>query len=386
MKKPILWETLLSYALMVIYAIYVLIIGTSLPYLLSEFGLPLAKGGLFAVVQNSGGLLGIVCSGILIDRFSKRKLALVVYGIFCLGIVLVSFTRSLPQYLVILFASGITTKLIEAVLNSRISIIHKEKAGQFLSLLHGAFCLGALGGPLVIALLFESGYSWRVVYLLLGITGFSLFVLYGYVLTRKQAASSISVRNTQRIPLASFFHPSMILLVVMAFFCGGYEVSMNNWLPTYVGTFAENNVMAANSSLSWLYLGFFLSRVLCSLLTRYFTEKTLVILGCLPAAVILCLSILFTQGNLLFAGIFSAGLLAGGSVPMILTMGYSLYSNAHGKVSMTIFTAIALGTIVVPWLIGSMAEYCGLQYAMLILPLCLCLIGLLGMALPGRVR
>ncbi len=382
--RAVILESAVTFALMISYAFFGVVIGTTLPNLLAEFSLPISRGGLFTLFQYAGCLLGILGSGALLDRFGKRRVTLVAYGLFACAMIATSLTGGLAGYLAVLLVMGAAAKLFEAGANSRISALHENRKGGALNLLHCCYCFGALIGPIIIGLLLRGGFTWRTTYLSLGLLCLALFALYGYATTGKSVASPPSVRVRHQRSFGALLRPRMLCLTGMIFLCGGYEAGMNNWLPTFAAKVAGADVVVASSSLSWFWLGLMASRLLCTFLTRVLPERTLLPTGGLLGGLVLLLSVLFIPGTMVYAGFFGAGFFAGATLPMILTLGYTWCPGAHGRVSMLLFTSASVGAMAVPWIMGVVAERFGLRYPLVASAGCLLVISLLGLLLTGK--
>lgn len=384
--KRVLAETLAMYVLMISYAVSTTVIGSVLPKLLEDFQLPLANGGIFIAVLNTGCLGGIIISGIFIDRFAKRGLIVVSYACFLAALLAISASHSLRAYLCLLFLAGICSKFMDAALNAGVSQLHTgKKKGFFINLLHCCYATGSFFGPLFVGTVVGWGYPWRSAYAIIGGAGTAFFVAYAVIAWRGRGDGMM--RPTPAHAQASWrmvLKPRMLFLCLMLFFYCGHEMGLNNWLPTSMIHIAGSNELFAASGVSAFWLGLIISRIACSILTQRIYERRLLICGCALGSILLLLGAAIGSQTLLFIGSAGAGLFAGGTIPMIMTLGFSWNPGAQGKAAMALFIAVTTGSVVFPWIMGIVAEAAGLKPAMIVNGSLLFAVGLLAVCLPTR--
>lgn len=364
-QKSALRETVVLYALMLTYAVFTTIIGAVLSQVLATFALDLSGGGIFASVQNTGCFFGIVLSGILLDRFGKRGLIIVVYAALAIPLLAVVGGGGKFRLLALLFVAGMAAKLLDALLNARIAGLHPAQKGFYLSLLHTCFAVGSLCGPLLAGELLERGFSWRLPYVFLGVACLALLGVYCWLVGGGKTVPEIAPDAGRRDAPASVLETRMLLLCLALFLFGGFEAGMNYWLPTYLATTLAAGTAAAGFGVSLMWLGVIPGRLLASVLSRRLGEKRLVGVGAALASVILAVCLLFAGMNAMYVGMVFAGMLFGATIPMILTLGYTWHPEAQGKVSFLLFISLTLGAVVFPWLVGVFAESVGLRTALL---------------------
>lgn len=386
--KRALAETLAMYALMISYAVSTTVIGSILPKLLEDFRLPLADGGIFIAVLNTGCLGGILISGVLVDRYGKRGLIAVSHACFLAALLAVSASHSLRAYLCLLFLAGLCSKFMDAALNAGVSQLHSgKKKGFFLNLLHCCYATGSFFGPLFVGALVGRGYQWRSAYAVIGCASAIFFVAYAVVAWRGRGdgmmrPSPVHAQATWRTVLK----PRMVFLCLMLFFYCGHEIGLNNWLPTCMMRMAGSDELTAASGVSAFWLGLIASRIACSVLTQRVYERKLLIYGCAFGSAFLLLGVAAGGQALLLAGSAGAGLFAGGTIPMIMTLGFSWNPGAQGKAAMALFIAVTAGSVVFPWIMGVVADVVGLKAAMVLNGLLLVTVVFFAICLPVRAQ
>lgn len=363
-KNGLIVRTAMLYLLMLAYGVSTTFLGTVLMQLIDEFSVPVAEGGVFNAVMNLGCLVGVFASGPLIERFRLRNLLGATFLVFACILLLVGVSGTLVAFLVVIGALGLAQKLFDAVINAAVAREYTRNSGFFMNLLHCSFGIGSFLGPLLAGTLVEKGISWRVPFVSLGVACLALLLVY-WLLTRDAGQSRTAVRD--RAPAAgyaSILTPRMIVAwFLLAFYCG-HQIGMNNWLPIFLSSEFGTDTVTAGVGLSLFWLGLIVSRLAASILTRRYCERDLLIAGSALGAVLMLAGVWIGAEATAFLAAGAAGLFTGATIPMTLTLAYRWHPEAHGKVTMLLFIAVAAGGGLFPWIMGLAADSLGLKSTM----------------------
>lgn len=374
-------STILLYLLMLLYGGFTTVVGSVLGRLLAEFGVPLSDGGLFYAVQSIGYVIGIVLSGLIIERFDKRLLIMLFYSALAAVLIALNFAPGLAFFLCFILLAGLTAMMVDVLLNASVAQLHEKNRGFYMNLLHCCFGVGSFLGPVFAGYTVERFGSWRPAYLVLGVVCAAAVGMYGFLTGGEKADVSAATVKTA-VPLRSVAS-GKTLLGWLIFFCYiGHQGGLNNWLPTYLGLELNIDAVAAGAGLSSFWLGLILSRFCASFLTRRVDEKTLSWIGCCLAGISLLLGVLIGGKGPLFLGVAAAGFFSGALIPMVLTLAYAWYPEAKGVVSTVLFTGICAGQVVFPWLMGVIEGHSSLKTAMIFDAIMLLVTGVLAIGLP----
>lgn len=366
-KRGALAETAAMYLLMFSYAVFTTIVGAILLDLLGEFSMPLTEGGFFSAALNGGAFVGVLLSGVVIDRYHKRKQIVATFFLFASFLSAIYFTTSLWAYVALLFAAGLSVKIADALLNTLVAEMHPDHKGFYINLLHCFFGIGSFLGPILAGSVVEKYQCWRLAYLILAVACFTLLGLYVFVVRGKLGSRprhGSESRRVEPVGLRQVLSGKMGFLWLVLFLYSGHQSGIHNWLPTYSAATLGLDSLAAGTIVSVFWIGLILGRFVCSLLTRRVHERTLIIAGLGLAGLTLWIGLMAGSEFALFGAALATGFLSGGTVPMVLTIGYSWYPGAQGKVSMILFLANTLGAVVFPWIMGLIEGVLGLDAAM----------------------
>ena len=114
-----------------------------------------------------------------------------------------------------------------------------------------------------------------------------------------------------------------------------------------------------------------MSRLVSAVLTRYTSEERILKAGLLAGTVFLAVGVMSRLPAATVIGVTGAGLFSGACIPLVLTIGYSAFPSALGKISTLLFLCIAGGAVIFPWLMGISSRSFGLFGAMMLDTLCL---------------
>lgn len=358
-------KTLVMYMLVLGYGVSTTFIGTIILQLLDEFSVPIADGGIFYSVMNTGCFLGILASGHILDRFSLRSVITVTYTVFALLLVSVALTSTLGSFLCVTFVIGMSCKLFDAATNAYVSREYVHNKGFFMNLLHCSFGVGSFFGPLVAGMFVEHSRSWRTPYLFMGILCLLLFAAYR-LLSRGDAIGSGESDAALPATFKSVMTRPMAFLLLTMFFYSGHQMGMNSWLPAYLGERFSIDTVSAGFGLSVFWLGLIFSRLSCSFLTKTINERTLLVYGFALGSLFMLVGIGLDSEMTTYIASAAAGLFTGATIPMLLTLGYIWYPHARGKVTMLLFISLTFGQIAFPWLMGRLGGSFGLKTSMLL--------------------
>lgn len=368
-KSDNLKITAVLYVLMFVYAVFTTMTGTQMIILVREFGIELAQGGIFAVIINTGCIVGILLSALFIDRFDSRHLVLVSYFLLGLLLTAIKFSQSYYSFLLLLLWIGVSMKFLDASLNASISRLNTVNSGFYMNLLHCSFGIGAFAGPLFTTVLMENGTAWRDTYFYLGIicivTGLAYFAVQKGYAAEEPERTGNNGKGGSVICLRVF-----CLMGILLFYCG-HQMGINSWLPAYMQETLHLTPAAANLSVSAFWIGLIFSRLISAVLTRYTSEERILKAGLLAGTASLAAGIMSGMPAVTVIGVTGAGLLSGACIPLVLTIGYGWFPAALGKISTLLFLCIAGGAVIFPWLMGISISSFGLFGAMMLDVLCL---------------
>jgi len=367
MKTRGLGETISLDLLMFSLAVFTSLLGVALPFLMDEFSLSIADGGLVAGIFNSGCTVGILFSGILIDRYNGRKLILLLAVLYIVMLLVIDSFTVFRFFLILLFFIGVSLKLLDVTLNAQMSELYTLDKASNMHILHFSFGAGALVGPAAMNLIIANGLEWRDGYILLAIVTIAIYVFYIVNVRRKIKVTEGDKRRV--MPIASFksvLKPRIVCLFLVLFLYCSHQMGVNSWIIVFVQDDMHISPLKSGMYLTLFWFGITLGRICCSFVVRHVPEKILLIVSLLLTGGSLFIGLMVGGEIMIMISLVCAGFFGGPTNPAVMTIGYTWYPNAQGKVSMLLYLGIALGGAVFPWLMGAIGEAAGMLTAMLI--------------------
>jgi len=153
-----------------------------LPLFASHLGADPSGVGFVASVSAFAGIIASIPAGMLADRIGKKKILVFSAIIFSSAPFLYLFITEIWQLAIVRFYHGFATAIFVPVSMALVAqLFHKErgeKMGWFsTSTLIGRFMAPAIGGGIIGAMVFNPGLSYKVVYLVCGLTGIIALIL-----------------------------------------------------------------------------------------------------------------------------------------------------------------------------------------------------------------
>jgi fucose permease len=235
------------------------IVGAALPRILGDFGWGYASAGAVIAAGAAAYFLASLASGKVIRRLGPKAAIILGVSLCVLGL---AFFASSPAFLLNFALNAIIGAgqgLIEPVVSWSTLKMDEEGAGRPMNLMHGAFAIGAVAGPVALGLVMGGGLSWtllfRAIALLLGICGLVLALLPFSRLDGpaepKEAAEGTGERGkkeNKRGRGAAYWLGFICLLLYV-----GAETGISNWIAEYfVRIFgAEPSYASLAVSLFW---------------------------------------------------------------------------------------------------------------------------------------
>ena len=366
MKKFTLWHIYLPvYYSFFMNGMIALSIGTVLPYLIEEMGIGYGLAGSFLSLFALGNLAASGISPYLSARLGQKRSVLFTYCLVPICLFMVTLTPPIAVLWLCFFMLGVVRGSVSIVNNTVINDHCKGRA-MALNLLHMMAAAGSFCAPFFCGLLIGKMGEWRDAFWGLCLLSFVCILLYG-LLQPNHDFPVTAVKNQGKEYLKS---PDFYIIGMVLFFYLGVENCISGWFVTY---FKNSGLMSqefASALVSVTWLAIMGGRLFTALISEKVKKEKLIAVNCVLASV--CFLIMI--GVCSFPDRVPAGLfiLAGA----MLGMGFffsGIYPTGVANVSRYIqgspggtalFLAIsAVGGILMPQIVGSLADWIGLSGA-----------------------
>lgn len=265
------------------------IVGAALPRILGDFGWSYASAGAVIAASAASYFLSSLAAGRILRALGPKASILVGVSLCVLGL---AFFAASPSFLANLLLNAIVGAgqgLIEPVVSWSSLRMDEEGSGRPMNLMHGAFAVGAVAGPVALGLVMRTGLSWtllfRAIAILLGLCG---LVLAALPFARLGPASSEAAASEEaalgapagtagggRSPArrgAAYWLGFLCLLLYV-----GAETGLSNWMAEYFARIFGADASYASLTVSLFWGGLLAGRFGVPLLYRGGHPERLVI-------------------------------------------------------------------------------------------------------------
>ena len=365
----------------VLNGIVICFIGPILPVFMTKWGLDDGRAGLFSLVQFSGSLAGVLASSALVSNKGFKPAI-------TLGLVLMGFGFALlnaPTFTLALLASGIYGLgygLATPGTNLWVGESYKERRASVLSLLNLAWGVGAISSS-PLALL--SVHTSRVT-LLLYLIGAACIVL-ALVLLRMPFGKPSHEESTA--PAAEKGKAAgtgvAALLGILFFVYVGTEVGTSYWAPAHAQRATAWSTNAWTLAPMFFFAGLLGGRAAAAAILLHLREGTVAVGGVLLAATGELVFLSAHSPARLFSGAFLAGLGCASLFPIFVAWLSKWFGVRARKIGGVMFAMSALGSALMPPLVGVVSRYAGSLRVGLLVPLagCAVMFTVIGLLRPG---
>ena len=352
----------LSYGVFLTNGMLALSIGSLLPFLRDAHGLDYAFCGLIVSLHSVGNLFSSFFSGALSMLIGRKRSILLFELFFPLSFLLMLYGNSKFLLAFAFFATGVARGASSNYCNTKINEIATGQAWA-LNCLHASFAVGAFTYPLILMLITKNNdSSWVYACGLLVVLGVITLVMY-YLIpeSAKKAASKdkAASKNSQSDVFGFFKVPLFYICIGTLFFYLCAEQGVIGWMITY---FKDTGLLPPNlaqTTASILWVMILCGRLLTAFVsTKVKKENLLPVMG-IGIVVFFLVLISARSTALIVLGIMGFGF----SMAGIYATTVSFAGDLIKKYSLAwsfILTTASLGSIIMPAIVGVIAEKLGI--------------------------
>lgn len=331
------------------------VLGAILPSLSSQYQLSYSVQGSLLSFHQIGNLLAVYLAGFLPFAIGRKRSTLIGASGIILGLVLMTLYGN-PFYLMFAFAlTGVGRGTLSNMTNVVVGQSAGNKAGG-LNLLHASFAVGAFVSPLIAMAAGDSAWRWPC-WIISALMLLALILLSGSRLSNERGRKGSDDAGKGFLKDRDFWLNTMIM-----FFYLCAEASLTGWLVTY---FQDSGMLPASiaaSVQSLLWVMILIGRLVCaSISNRMDKSKLILILGLVMTA-FFALMVFSGSPVLAVVGVFGVGVSMSGIYPTTLSTMPGRY-NSSTVATGTCIAVATVGGIIMPMVIGAVAERTGLAVA-----------------------
>jgi FHS family glucose/mannose:H+ symporter-like MFS transporter len=346
-----------------VFGIVMAVLGTlfGLPEMRQRLKIDLAQQGNVFLLLYVGILLATLVAGPVIDSMGNKVILVASAALVASGMAGFAYAHSFGQAATPAVLLGLGGGGLNTSTNALVSDLYGEKRGPMLNVLGIFYGIGALGIPLLAAVI--AGHFPIAPQLLIcaGLAGACALLFLAMQFPEASAAQSFSWREALQVAR----YPGVLVLGFLLFCQSGDEASIGGWTSTFVG---ETGLGARTATLilAGYWAALMVGRLLVARLLKFVGKRQLVLgsgLGALVGAAILLTSRL---EGMLVAGVLLIGLSYAGVFPTALAIAGDTYRKMTGTVFGLLFAIALVGGMSFPWAVGQISQRLGVRYGMVV--------------------
>ena len=351
-----------TYAIFAFNGMLALSIGSIMPFLIQAKALDYAFAGILVSLHSVGNFISSFFAGILPVHIGRKKSILIFNMAFPLGFLLILLGGSNFALALAFTMTGLARGATSNYCNFEINNLAPGKA-WLLNVLHAMFSIGALTFPIVVTLITRTNTdNWTIAVILLVVLGAISWLLYLIIPVEVEVKKNAPGTDIDT-GYGFFKEPIFLLSVGTLFFYLCAEQGAIGWLVTY---FKETGLLSPSlsqlmSSLMWVMM--LIGRLTVAFLSEKLPkEKLLVVMG---AGIIVFYTVMvFSRSTVpIVIGVMGFGLSMSGIYPTTVSFNGALIQK-YAYAWSYVLTLASLGSIIMPSVIGAIAQNFGLYVGM----------------------
>lgn len=336
-----------------------------IPSIQQQLHLNEAQLGAVLFALPIGLMLTMPVTGKLLGNFSSRKIMMFGAMIFNVVLSLPGFTNSLWQLALVLFCFGSARNLLNLSMNAQAVAVQHLYSRSIMTTFHGiwsvAGSVGALTGLLMVSMNVPPSYHLLLISVLL-----LAFTMYYYPKTFPDQP----VKETTKRPAFSLPDKSLLKYSLICFACMATENTMYDWSGLYFEKVVGASKATAVAAFVIYMVAMTTGRFMGDKLVKKIGIKSILLYSGWLILSGLLLAILLPYPVTAGIGFIFAGLGVACVVPLVFSLAGKSKSANSGQTLASISTIGYLGFLVVPPLIGFVAQATSLRLSFAIMAIC----------------
>jgi fucose permease len=353
--------TRLAWVSLALYAWASVLTGANLPEIRSTFGLGSSVAGFLASIPAIGFITAGLIGGFLSRWIGlQRLLALSASGL-TLSLLLAAISPSGSTLFLAALCIGFFGGMLETGSNGLIADLYRGNAARELNRLHIFFGTGAFISPLVVAALLASKNTWRYSYTIASFMAILITII--LVFQPKPSSSKsdlIHLREFTRLA----HNPNISLAWLGAFFFNASEMGLSNWIVTYFRQKTGFTPELASLGLSIFWLSILLGRYINTRLPHVGKDQYIIVFEAFGSSLFIILVLTFQTIVLSILALIMVGIFMAGLYPWLLAHACERNPGYAGSISGFVQSGVGAGMLIGPSLIGVLAQYVNLSFAL----------------------
>ena len=365
------------------------VVSAVLPEMIRSFDWSYTEAAVVLAASSIGYFAATLASGFVVPRLGPR--ATVVTGVALMAAALAVFGAT-PLVLVNVLLHGligIGLGTIEVVINYGAVRIERDGRSQLMNLMHAAFSVGAVAGPLLAARLLDGGVPWQIAFrvVAVGAAGMAVWLVLLPFRRLEEGLGGGCHHATPGAGALPLDRALVMISVALLFLYVGAEAGVSSWLGEYFVGFFDTSPAhgAVMVMLFWGgVLGGRLLLALCYNGTRA-AEAILLLAGVATAGLLAAVTV--TDRTVAAVGFVAVGFGCSSIYPLVMSMVGRFFAPRHQSMVIGFATTGGgVGSLLFPFAMALVAQQVGIRHGYLLYVVVSALMVLLAIAAIFRTR
>ncbi|MGE4430443.1 MAG: sugar MFS transporter [Sphingobium sp.] len=351
----------LIFLMFAIFAMATDAIGTTLPHILADYHAGAMAAGSLHYASLSGIGAAAIGLGFLADRIGRK--AAMLCGLFLCFLTSALFVGGSHSgiLLMLLFVSGLGVGLFRSAILALVGALSRSTRDHavVMNLVEGSAGIGAILGPVGVAILLQGGANWKWVYLIAALL--CSLLISGTIATPlpRSTAGPADDKAGPRDTMRLFLHPHALFFAALLMLCVGAEMAIYVWAPIYFTGYQGPNATLAALIVSLYLLLRTLGRFIGAwLLSRFDWAATVAVCSGMTA-LLFGLALMGGHGVAALA-LPAAGLFLSPLYPTLNSVGISCFDKGrHGSIAGFLLFFACLAMVISPLAMAAASERIG---------------------------
>ena len=326
------------------------VLGAILPALSSEYELSYSVSGTLLSAHQIGNLVAVFVAGFLPYAIGRKLSTSILASGIVLGLLLMTLTGN-PFLLFVAFAlTGVGRGTLSNITNVVVGESAAKKAAG-LNFLHAAFAIGAFISPFIV--IASAAFSWRTAPIVIALLMLLVIIAVAVKLSGtkgKKAKGDGGFPNT----IGFWLNTAIMFFYLCA------EASLTGWLVTYFRDEGIFPIAIATAMQSFLWIMILLGRLMCAAVSTKVNKNALILALGLAMTAFFIVMISSANPVIIVIAVLGVGFSMSGIYPTTLSTMENRYNSSTLATGTCIGTA-TIGAIIMPIIIGHVAESSGLS-------------------------
>jgi fucose permease len=335
-----------------------------IPFFIEEFKTNNATISLVLSLSTVGSIIGSFFGGQLCEKFGHKFVYLLGSIIATIAVLIAPFTLNIFMLCLFNFIFGVGRASLSVAVDSMVPVLSIGFESILMNLTHFMYGFGSFAGQNAYGELLSKGFSWRTIYLYVGV-----FFVISIIFTLIIKTPNIKiVRDENSVENEKFYKsPVFYMLVLAVTFAMVSELTINTWFISYIRNSYGFDPGNAAFYASIFFLLFALGRLLGGFIVNKIGNVKGLKIFLLIGAIFVLLGLQLKENGLLF--ISASGFFISISFPTLMVVINKIFNENASSAIGLITTISNILSVIAFNITGAMNDLFGSYVAFYIAPL-----------------